>query len=104
MDKLIEIFERGMKTVFTPATAARESPAASADDAALNEEDRRKSAALMRVNHCGEVCAQALYQGQAILRATAKQQNRCKRPPTKKLTTSHGPPSEFAPWADGRVF
>ena len=72
MDKLIEIFERGMKTVFTPATAARESPAASADDAALNEEDRRKSAALMRVNHCGEVCAQALYQGQAIFARNRK--------------------------------
>jgi len=36
------------------------------DEAALTDAERRHAAALMRVNHCGEVCAQALYQGQAL--------------------------------------
>ena len=36
------------------------------DEAPLSEQDKRLSAALMRVNHSGEICAQALYQGQAL--------------------------------------
>lgn len=46
--------------------ANRESPAAEAPEATLNETQRRHVAGLMRVNHTGEVCAQALYQGQAM--------------------------------------
>jgi 3-demethoxyubiquinol 3-hydroxylase len=53
-DRLIVEFDRGLRTLLAPATAAR--PA----------EDRAESARLMRVNHTGEVCAQALYQGQAL--------------------------------------
>jgi ubiquinone biosynthesis monooxygenase Coq7 len=45
---------------------ARPSPAAGHSDAALEERERRHVAGLMRVNHTGEVCAQALYQGQAL--------------------------------------
>jgi len=46
--------------------AERPSPAAAAPATALGEADRRRAAGLMRVNHTGEVCAQALYQGQAL--------------------------------------
>ncbi|VAW75085.1 2-polyprenyl-3-methyl-6-methoxy-1,4-benzoquinol hydroxylase, coq7 type [hydrothermal vent metagenome] len=38
----------------------------------LSEQERRQSAALMRINHCGEVCAQALYQGQALTASSVK--------------------------------
>ena len=55
-----------VKTVFTPATATRPSPAEGEDEAEFSQPERRNAAALMRVNHCGEVCAQALYQGQAL--------------------------------------
>ena len=55
-----------VKTVFTPATASRPSPAEGEAEADLSLQQRRQAAALMRVNHCGEVCAQALYQGQAL--------------------------------------
>lgn len=48
----------------------RPSPAAAVADAPLNNAERRRSARLLRVNHCGEVCAQALYRGQAL---TARQ-------------------------------
>lgn len=47
-------------------TATRPSPAAGHSDTALDEASKRRVASLMRVNHTGEVCAQALYQGQAL--------------------------------------
>ena len=47
-------------------SAARPSPAEGHQDAELSEEERQQVAGLMRVNHTGEVCAQALYQGQAL--------------------------------------
>ena len=54
-----------------PLPGARPAPAASSDagkgaHASLDERERRHSAGLMRVNHSGEICAQALYQGQAM--------------------------------------
>src|SRR5690349_24797949 len=48
-------------------TAQRATPGASADATELSENDRRHAAGLMRVNHTGEVCAQALYLGQAAV-------------------------------------
>jgi ubiquinone biosynthesis monooxygenase Coq7 len=47
-------------------TAGRPSPASGHSDSTLDESSRRHVAGLMRVNHTGEVCAQALYQGQAL--------------------------------------
>jgi hypothetical protein len=47
-------------------TPARASPATEHPDAALAEAARQHAAGLMRINHTGEVCAQALYQGQAL--------------------------------------
>ena len=56
-----------VRTVATPAVAQRPSPAQDVKEAeVLTNEERRHAARLMRVNHCGEVCAQALYQGQAV--------------------------------------
>lgn len=65
-------FAKGARTVLTPAVAKRESPADAEPEAEMTPEDKRHSAALMRVNHCGEVCAQALYQGQALFARDAK--------------------------------
>ncbi|MGU9951309.1 MAG: 2-polyprenyl-3-methyl-6-methoxy-1,4-benzoquinone monooxygenase [Gammaproteobacteria bacterium WSBS_2016_MAG_OTU1] len=65
-DTLLGILDNGLKTVFTPAVAERPSPATDIAEAAMSDKERKHAAALMRVNHCGEVCAQALYQGQAL--------------------------------------
>ena len=59
-------FANGVRTIFTPAVAQRESPAEGVAENEMTSEDKQRAAALMRVNHCGEVCAQALYQGQAL--------------------------------------
>jgi ubiquinone biosynthesis monooxygenase Coq7 len=65
-DRLIMQFDRALRTLAGPARAARPSPAARAAEAELAPAERAHAAALMRVNHVGEVCAQALYQGQAL--------------------------------------
>jgi ubiquinone biosynthesis monooxygenase Coq7 len=72
LDQVIQSLDHGLRTL-SGATHAREAtPAgASCDTERLNEADRRLSGALMRVNHVGEVCAQALYQAQALTARSA---------------------------------
>lgn len=65
-DQAIIEFDKALRTVFAPAPTARARPGAQLPEAELTAEERRHAAALMRVNHVGEVCAQALYQGQAL--------------------------------------
>ncbi|MFY9329275.1 MAG: 2-polyprenyl-3-methyl-6-methoxy-1,4-benzoquinone monooxygenase [Georgfuchsia sp.] len=66
LDQLITEFDKALRTVFVPASSRREVPGASLPEADLNEAEKRHAAALMRINHCGEICAQALYQGQSL--------------------------------------
>jgi len=66
LDHLIVQFDRALRTVNSVADATRVSPAVSVPEAELDAPARAHAAALMRVNHVGEVCAQALYQGQAL--------------------------------------
>ncbi len=65
-DGLIAALDEGLRTLAGVAAAARPSPAQNLDEPALSSPQRRVSAALMRVNHAGEIAAQALYVGQAI--------------------------------------
>ena len=65
-DQLIGEFDRALRTVAGVAHARRPSPAARVAEAELQSDERAHAAALMRVNHVGEVCAQALYQGQSL--------------------------------------
>lgn len=66
IDKFIQTFDTGLRTVFASAQPRRPRPDANIDEAALDEIQKRQAAALMRINHVGEVCAQALYSGQAM--------------------------------------
>jgi 3-demethoxyubiquinol 3-hydroxylase len=65
-DTLILHLDRALRTVVGVHRAERASPAAGLEEGALDAAMRAEAAALMRVNHVGEVCAQALYQGQAL--------------------------------------
>ena len=65
-DTLILHLDRALRTVVGVHRAERASPAAGLAEGALDASARAEAAALMRVNHVGEVCAQALYQGQAL--------------------------------------
>jgi ubiquinone biosynthesis monooxygenase Coq7 len=65
-DRWIVEFDRALRTLSGVAHPSRPSPAAGEDLTDLFPEERTKSGALMRVDHSGEVCAQALYSGQAL--------------------------------------
>lgn len=66
VDALLIAADDALRALSGAATAARPIPRASAEGPA-SQEDRTVSARLMRVNHTGEVCAQALYSGQALV-------------------------------------
>jgi 3-demethoxyubiquinol 3-hydroxylase len=66
IDKLITTFDAGLRTVFATAHASRIRPDNSIEEAPLDDSQKQQAVALMRINHVGEVCAQALYSGQAF--------------------------------------
>jgi len=66
IDRLIIGFDRALRTLCGPAVSLRPVPGENLPSIELNAAEKRHAAALMRVNHSGEVCAQALYQGQAL--------------------------------------
>jgi 3-demethoxyubiquinol 3-hydroxylase len=72
LDSFIAELDRALRAIAGVHDAHRPTPAGAAREADLTEDERRHAAALMRVNHVGEVCAQALYQGQAL---TARDQH-----------------------------
>lgn len=71
-DRLLSALDSGLRTIFAPTRAARPSPAAALSRNELSADEARESGALMRVNHVGEICAQALYQSQALFGRTAE--------------------------------
>lgn len=67
LDKTVLQFNRALQTLVPhAATASRPSPATAIDEGLMLSKERKHAAGLMRINHTGEVCAQALYAGQAI--------------------------------------
>ena len=65
-DRAVVELDRALRAIAGVHRAARANPSEGVEEAALSEAQRAQAAALMRVNHVGEVCAQALYQGQAL--------------------------------------
>jgi len=72
LDRLIGELDRALRAVAGVHRAARPSPAQGVPESELEDLDQAHAAALMRVNHVGEVCAQALYQGQALTARNAR--------------------------------
>ena len=67
IDRLLGDAPRALETVLGAPPAQRANPSASEAEIVLEEDERRHAAGLMRINHVGEVCAQALYCGQAAV-------------------------------------
>jgi 3-demethoxyubiquinol 3-hydroxylase len=67
IDSLIVAFDRALRTLSGNATPARPAPGAKLAEPVLAPRERQHAAGLMRVNHTGEVCAQALYSAQALV-------------------------------------
>lgn len=70
VDNLVVGFDRALRTLTGQVQAVRESPATDAEDSDFSDADRDHVIGLMRVNHTGEICAQALYEGQALTART----------------------------------
>ena len=66
MDSLINAADGALRTLFAKPRASRPCPTVAGDSTQLSGPDKALAGALMRVNHVGEVCAQALYAAQAI--------------------------------------
>src|SRR5438105_13405400 len=66
MDALLAAADSALRTLFAKPRALRACPIVPADETKLEPAERKHAAALMRVNHVGEVCAQALYTAQAL--------------------------------------
>jgi ubiquinone biosynthesis monooxygenase Coq7 len=65
LDTLLVAADSALRTLFAKPLGARSAPRPTKTPAVLNEDERREAGALMRVNHVGEICAQALYVAQA---------------------------------------
>jgi ubiquinone biosynthesis monooxygenase Coq7 len=72
LDRFIIGFDRTLRTLFAPAMSARPTPGEDLPESEMDAATREHAAALMRVNHTGEICAQALYQGQALTARNAE--------------------------------
>jgi ubiquinone biosynthesis monooxygenase Coq7 len=66
INALILATDSALRTLWAEPRASRPTPLAATSELVLTDAERREAAALMRVNHVGEVCAQALYTGQAL--------------------------------------
>lgn len=96
IDQVIVEFDKALRTASgTVGQTRRLSPAGSIADTELSSIEKKKSASLMRVNHCGEVCAQALYQGQAL---TAKS-NRVEQ----QLQAAADEETDHLSWCESRI-
>lgn len=71
LDRLLSTADTALRTLFAPPQSRRPPPHESRDAPVLSESERALSGALMRVNHVGEICAQALYTAQALATESA---------------------------------
>ena len=95
LDKLITTFDTGLRTVFAQAVAGRERPDASVEETPLSESQKKQAASLMRINHVGEVCAQALYSGQAFTSHNAQT--------VKSLQHAANEETDHLAWCEARI-
>lgn len=86
-DRLLVSVDNALRTVSGAVHAARPNPAGRLAEAELEAGQRQLSGALMRVNHVGEVCAQALYQAQAL--TTRSDELRCEMDQAAREETDH---------------
>lgn len=94
LDQVLAGFERALATALGPAAAAP-SPAGERPDGIADGAQRRHAAGLMRINHAGEVCAQALYLGQAAA---------SRRPETRQhLLQAADEEADHLAWCAGRL-
>src|SRR3990167_766137 len=79
-DKICLCIDQTIRTLGdNPKTTGAPYPASSVQDTQLTEKEQKESAALMRINHAGEICAQALYHGQGIISRSSSLQKKMQK-------------------------
>jgi ubiquinone biosynthesis monooxygenase Coq7 len=95
IERFIIGFDSALRTLLTPAQTIRMVPGNDFSETELTHAEKSKSAALMRVNHTGEICAQALYQGQALTTRNTKVQ--------ENLNQAACEETEHLAWTERRI-
>ena len=95
LDNFIENIDIALRTLFAPAQSVRPHPDKGLAENELTEKEKKHALGLMRVNHCGEVCAQALYQGQALTVRNKANQDAFKKAAAEEV--------EHLAWTEKRV-
>jgi 3-demethoxyubiquinol 3-hydroxylase len=95
LDRLLIAADNALRTVFAPATTLRAVPGQALPDAELSAEEKRDAACLMRVNHAGEICAQALYEGQSLTARNAEVQGALEQAASEEV--------EHLAWTERRI-
>jgi len=95
LDKLITEFDYALRTLAAEPRSQRATPGDDLPEAVLSAEEKQQAARLMRINHVGEICAQALYQGQAL---TARQSHT-----RDKLRSAAQEETEHLAWTSQRI-
>lgn len=94
-DTLITEFDTGLRTLLAKPHSIRIHPDANIAEADLTEAEKKQAGALMRVNHTGEVCAQALYSGQSLTSKSAET--------TAALKQAAHEETEHLAWCESRI-
>ncbi len=95
IDNAIIEFDKVLRTLFCRAPTIRDVPGRDLPEAPLSAAEKKHAGALMRVNHVGEICAQALYQGQAMT---------CRNPEVRKALEQAGrEETEHLAWTERRI-
>lgn len=95
LDTLITEFDTGLRTLLAKPHSARPHPDANIAETDLSEAEKRQASALMRVNHTGEVCAQALYSGQSLTSKSTEN--------TAALKQAAHEETEHLAWCESRI-
>lgn len=95
LDPLLITLDNALRTLFAPAHSARGIPGAHLPEAPLSEDERRQVVGLLRVDHAGEICAQALYQGQALTARNPQVQAELRKAAQEE--------TEHLAWTEGRL-
>lgn len=90
IDKIIQSFDQGLRSLVPGATTAHRKNPAEDSISSLSIREARHVAGLMRVNHSGEVCAQALYHGQALTAKLPNVKKRWNKLPLRNKIIWHG--------------
>ena len=95
IEKIIIGFDSALRTLLAPAQTVRKIPGKNITEPELTQTEKNRSSALMRINHTGEVCAQALYQGQALTAKDAEVQ--------QSLNQAACEETEHLAWTEQRI-